>query len=184
MKNTKYIMALAAAVLLLGSNWLFADGDQPWHFSYQIGGADVDDSRNTSNGDVWQGIGFGYFLGPNFSLDLEYDEFEGDYRDYALVAPGSSNDEWKLKTLGVVGRYYFGSYAWKPYRIGGHWRHQARKRRWISDRNLEWSLGLGVQGQVAKHWSVRGQVMWRRDSDKNSLHPTSIPSMICSTASA
>jgi OOP family OmpA-OmpF porin len=169
-KNTKYIMALAAAVLLLGSNWLFADGDQPWHITYQIGGADVDDSRHMDDGNVWQGVGFGYFLGPQFSLDLEYDEFKDDYLDYALVAPGSSNDQWKLKTLGVVGRYYFGSYAWKPFVLAGigGTKHESVLDR---DRNLEWSLGLGVQGQVAKHFSVRGQVMWRRDSDKNSLAP-------------
>jgi len=169
-KNTKFISAMAATVMLLGSNWLAADGDQPWHLSYQIGGADLDGSRHTNDTDLWQSVGFGYFLSPNFSLDLEYDEVESNYPNYNVAVPGATYDEWNLSTLGVVARYYLGKNAWKPYILGGL---GSVKHRSILDegRSLGWSLGMGLHGQVSKHFSVRGQVMWRQDEDDKSLKP-------------
>jgi len=169
--NIKCLAALAAVFLLPASNWVVADGEQPWHISYQIGGADLDGSRDTRDTDLWQGIGFGYFLSPNFSLDLEYDEVDSEFARYDVVVPGATYNDWNLSTLGVVGRYYFGSNAWKPYVLAGlgSTRHSN-----ILDagRALEWSLGVGLHGQVSKHFSVRGQLMWRRDSDKDSLTPS------------
>ena len=80
-----------------------------------IGGANLDNVRDTDDGDIWQGIGFGYFLGPHFSLDLEYDKLDSNYRNYNVKVPGASYKEWNFETLSAVGRYYFGSNAWKPY---------------------------------------------------------------------
>jgi OOP family OmpA-OmpF porin len=164
MKNSKYKLALATAVLLLGNTCLSADGDQPWHISYQIGGADLDNSRNTNDTDIWQGVGFGYFLSPNFSLDLEYDEVESSYSDFNVAVPGATYDDWNLSTLGLMGRYYFGRNAWKPYVLAGV---GSTKHSNILDsgRDLSWSLGLGILGQMSEHFSVRGQLMWRRDTD-------------------
>jgi len=168
-KTTRYIVALLAAAFLLGSNFLLADGDQPWHLSYMIGGANLDHDRHTKDGDIWQAVGIGYYFGPHFSLDLEYDEFEADYKDYNVAVPGAQFDEWNLRSVGLTGRYYFGNNAWKPYVLAGigSTRHSN-----VLDtgRNLYvWSLGVGLHGQVAKHWSVRAQVMWREDNDNNSL---------------
>ena len=168
MKSSKYILALVAAMLLLGSNLLQADGNQPWHLSYMIGSANLDNIRNTDDGDIWQAVGFGYFLSPNFSLDLEFDKFDSDYRDYNVKYPGAGYKEWNLETLSTVGRYYFGSNAWKPYVLAtvGSTKHRSILD---SGRALEWGVGLGLLGQVSKHWSVRAQFMVRQDNDKASL---------------
>ena len=168
MKLSNYIVVLVAAILLLGANFVSADGDQPWHVSYQIGGANLDGDRDTRDGDIWQSVGFGYWFGKNFSLDLEYDEFEGDYRNYDTAVPGSSFDQWNLDTLSATARYYFGQNAWKPYVLGnlGSTKHSN-----VMDtgRNSVWGLGVGLHGQVATHWSVRAQAMWRQDNDGSSL---------------
>jgi len=169
-KKWRYIAALAAVVLLAGSNGLMADGDQPWHISYQIGGADLDNSRDTRDTDLWQSIGFGYFATPNLSLDLEYDEVDSEFARYNVVVPGATYNDWNLSTLSLIGRYYFGSNAWKPYILAGL---GSTKHSNIMDsgRNLGWSAGLGLHGQVSKHFSVRGQLMWRRDNDNDSMTP-------------
>lgn len=170
MKTKKLMFAVMSTALILGSSSAFSDGDQPWHLSYQIGGADLDSARNTSDGDVFQSIGFGRFFGNNFSLDFEYDEFDAEYDDYNVVAPGATYDNWKLSTYGLMGRYYFGQNDWRPYLAGGIGR---TKHRSVLDEDeaTALSLGLGLHGQVATHWSVRAQVMWRQDQDGTSLAP-------------
>jgi len=169
-KINKFVSALATAILLLSGNPLFADGDQPFHVSYQIGGADLNSDRDTRDGDVWQSVGFGYFLSDHFSLDLEYDEFDGDFTDFNTVVPGATYDQWNLSTLGLVGRYYFGQNAWKPYVLGGV---GSTKHRSVLDEGhaLSLSLGLGLHGQFSKHVSGRVQAMWRQDYDASSLGP-------------
>ena len=111
MKKTKLVLALAAAGLALGSINAVADADQPWHITGQIGGVSLDSDRNTRDDDVWYSVGFGRFFGNNFSLDLEYDDFSGTYRDYNVVVPGATFDQWGLSNIGVMGRYHFGDYA-------------------------------------------------------------------------
>jgi OOP family OmpA-OmpF porin len=169
-KMTKLKTALAVVALTFGSSPLLADGDQPWHLSYQIGGASLDSARDTRDGDLWQSVGFGRFIGDHFSVDLEYDEFTADYQDTANLVPGSDFDTWDLNTWSLMGRYYIGSNAWKPYVLAGLGR---TKHRSVLDKGSATaiSLGLGLHGQLAKHWSVRGQVMWREDSDSDSLPP-------------
>ncbi|MGD8359337.1 MAG: hypothetical protein PVG42_14880, partial [Lysobacterales bacterium] len=71
MKKRKLVLTLAAIGLTLGSTGLWADGDQPWHVTGIVGGASLDNNRDTRNDDVLMGIGFGRFFGDNLSLDLE-----------------------------------------------------------------------------------------------------------------
>ena len=73
MKQSKIILALAAAGLLAGAGNLAADGDQPIHVTAQAGALYNDNARNTRDDDVWWSVGVGYFFNNNVSLDLEYD---------------------------------------------------------------------------------------------------------------
>ncbi|HSM40872.1 MAG TPA: OmpA family protein [Afifellaceae bacterium] len=168
MKRTKLVLALAAAGLALGSTNAVADADQPWHVTGQIGGVKLDSDRNTRDDDVWWSVGFGRFFGNNISLDLEYDEFSGTYRDYNVVVPGATFDQWGLSNIGVMGRYHFGDGNLRPYVAAG--------LGYLSHRNvgdegegISKSLGVGLQGKIAEHWSARAQVLWRKDRDAGSI---------------
>ena len=87
-------------------------GDQPFHFTGQVGALYTDSDRNMRDNDVWWSLGFGYFFTDNFSLDLEYDTFKGTWNDYASVQPGVTYDKWGLKNYGLMARYYFTD--WPP----------------------------------------------------------------------
>ena len=167
MKTTKLVSALIAAGLAFGSVGAVADADQPWHVTGQVGGMKLDDSRNTRDDDVWWGVGFGRFLSDNFSLDLEYDEFSGTFRGYNEVYQNATFDQWGLKNIGLMGRYHFGEGALRPYLAAGVGYLSHRNINHEGD-SLSTSLGLGLQGKLAKHWSARGQILWRGDNDGRS----------------
>lgn len=168
MKISRAITATFAAVLAIGNTAAYADGAEPWHFTYQIGGADLDSDRDTRDGDVWNSIAFGRFFGNHFSLDLEYDEFEAKYNGFDTAVPGATYDKWKLSTLGLMGRYYFTDNAFRPFVGAGA---GSTKHRSVLDESKDLSLSLvaGLQGQLARHWSARAQIMYRNDYDSNSL---------------
>lgn len=170
MKTLKSLVALTAAALMFGSTALYADENQPWHVTYQIGGASLDSARNTNDGDVWQSLSFGRFFGNNFSLDVEYDEFEADFLGYNTAVPGATYDSWKLSTLGLMGRYYITDWNFRPFIAAGIGR---TKHRSVLDtgKDTALSLGLGMQGQLAEQFSVRAQVLWRSDQDGTSMAP-------------
>lgn len=168
MQTKTLISSLAAAGLALAATQALADADQPWHITGQVGGMKLDSARNTRDDDVWWSVGFGRFFGNNFSLDLEYDEFSGTYRDYNVVAPGATFDQWGLSTWGLMGRYHFGDSAVRPF-IAAGMGYTSHRSVLDEDGNLAPSLGLGLSGKIAKHWSARAQVLWRRDMDGSSL---------------
>jgi OOP family OmpA-OmpF porin len=168
MKRKTLILSLAAAGLALGATQATADADQPWHITGQVGGMKLDSARDTRDDDVWWSVGFGRFFGNNFSLDLEYDEFSGTFKNYASVAPGATYDQWGLSNWGLMGRYHFGDRSLRPYLAAG-FGYQSHRSVLGEDDNLAPSLGLGLQGKIAKHWSARAQVLWRRDLDGDSI---------------
>ena len=168
MKKSILITSLTVVGLALSSAVLYADEDQPWHMTLQAGGAKMDNDRETRDNDVWWSVGFGRFFGNNFSLDFEYDKFEGTYRDFDTVVPGATYDKWGLSTVGLMGRYHIGQKNWRPYLAlcAGATSHSS-----VLDTgsNLQTSAGLGLQGKIAKHWTTRFQILWRIDHDNQSL---------------
>jgi OOP family OmpA-OmpF porin len=168
MKTTKLVSALAAAGLALGSISAMADADQPWHVTAQVGGMKLDSARNTRDDDVWWSVGFGRFFGNNFSVDLEYDEFSGTYRDYNAVIQGATFDQWGLRNIGLMGRFHFGDGTLRPFLAAG-FGYQSHRSVLSEEDNLSTNLGLGLQGKIAEHWSASAQVLWRRDYDNSSL---------------
>ena len=167
MKTTTLVSALAAAGLALSSASVFADGDQPWHITGQIGGVETDSDRNTRDDDVWWSVGFGRFIGNNISVDLEYDKFSGTWRDYQSVVPGATYDQWGLSNWGLMGRYHFGDGNLRPYVAAGLGYLDHRNVA-SEDGGISKSVGLGLQGKIAEHWSARAQVLWRNDRDSSS----------------
>lgn len=165
MKRTILVTSLTALGLAFGASNALADFDQPWHVTAGAGSMVLDSNRNTREDDVWLSVGFGRFLSPNFSLDIEYDEFSGTWRDAGSVVPGATYDQWKLSTWGLMGRYYFTDWNLRPYLAFGAGQ---TKHRNVSeeDRATQTSLGLGIEGKLSKHVSARVQGLWRRDYDR------------------
>jgi OOP family OmpA-OmpF porin len=166
MKYPKLVLALAAAGLMSASATLSADDMifQPWHVTGQVGSYDTDNDRNTRDGDVWWGVGFGRFFGEDFSLDLEYDEFTGDFQGVDDLYPGATFSDWKLSNVGLMGRYHFLDGGFRPFLAGGI---GALTHRRIGDEGtgLSLSYGLGATVRFAEHWSGRVQYIMRKDSD-------------------
>jgi OOP family OmpA-OmpF porin len=166
-KTKTLISSLAAAGLAFASVNAMADADQPWHITGQVGGVKLDSARNTRDDDVWWSVGFGRFFGNNFSLDIEYDEFQGTFRDYDTAVPGATYDQWGLSQWGVMGRYYFTDAAVRPYLAGGMG-YLKHRNVTSEDSNLSGSVGAGLEGKIAKHVSTRAQVLYRWDNDHSS----------------
>jgi OOP family OmpA-OmpF porin len=163
-KTKTFLLGLVATGIAVGVAPLAAQVvEQPWHLSGQVGTYYLDDARDTRNDDVWWQVGFGRFFGDHFSLDLEYDEFSGTYRQADLISPGTSNDQWNLEHLGLMGRYHFTQGKFRPYVAFGT--GLLKESNLVgSDRNHTLRLGVGLQGQLAKHWSARAQLLWQHDS--------------------
>ena len=171
MKKSIIITSLTAASLAFSATALQADADNPWHVTGQVGGVDLQGTRDTRSNDVFWSIGFGRFFGNNFSLDVEYDQFKGTFRGYDTVAPGATYDKWGLSNWGAMGRYHFTDKTFRPYLafgVGG------QKHRSVLDEgtNMSVSYGLGLRGQMAKNLSLNAQILWRRDLDgsRQSVH--------------
>jgi len=168
MKYNKLCLALAASGMLLGSATALADGDQPFHFTGQAGALYTDSDRDMRDNDVWWSVGFGYFFTDNFSLDLEYDTFKGTWNDYASVQPGVTYDKWGLKNYGLMARYYFTDWQFRPFVAGGLGVLSHRNVASTGD-ELSWSAGAGLQSQFSKHFSGRVQLLYRYDTDSDTL---------------
>jgi len=170
-KNRKLVLSIAAATLAMGAGNVFADGEQPWHVTGQFGTINLDNDRNTHNNDVFWGVGFGRFFGNNLSLDFEYDQFSGTWKDSRVMVPGSTYDKWKLRNMGGMLRYYIGDAKVRPFIAAGagSLRHAN-----VSDTgsDLSVSLGAGLVGQFSKHLSARAQVLYRTDHDDRTLTTT------------
>jgi OOP family OmpA-OmpF porin len=163
-KKRNLVLSLAAAAMALSSFSVAADGDQPWHVTGQFGTINLDNDRNMRNNDVFWGVGFGRFFGNNLSLDLEFDQFSGTWKESQTAVPGSTYDQWKLRNWGGMGRYYIGNANVRPFlAVGlGSLRHAN-----VSDTGsaLSASMGVGLIGQFNKHLSGRLQVLYRVDGD-------------------
>jgi len=167
-KTRILVSSLAAVGLALSATHAVAGADQPWHITGQVGGMKLDDDRHTRDDDVWWSVGFGRFLGPNFSLDIEYDEFQGTFKDHDTLVPGSTYDQWGLSQWGLMGRYYFTEANVRPYLAGGM--GYLKHRNVTSETsNLGISVGAGLEGRIAKHLSTRAQVLYRWDKDHSSM---------------
>jgi len=162
------IASLTAVGLALGSSPIYADADQPWHITGQVGGVNLDNNRDTRNDGGWYSIGFGRFFGNNISVDIEYDDYKGTFRGFDTAVPGATYDKWKLRTWGLMGRYHFGQRSWRPYVAAGLGR-TTHGSVLSEGRATAISLGLGVQGKLSKHFSGRAQLLWRQDGDGISM---------------
>ena len=87
-----------------------------WYIVPRIGVMVPDSNRKTST-DALGGLGVGFWVTPNFTLDVEATSDNADFKS-SSVRP---NKQWETLGIDVAGRYYFMSPAspWRPYVMGG-----------------------------------------------------------------
>jgi OOP family OmpA-OmpF porin len=169
MKRTLIGSALLAGMAMTNSA-MAQDYDDRWYITAGVGYGFFDTDRNVNN-ELYGTLGFGKFITPNVSLDLElwHSNPELDY-DF------SEERNWELMSLSLVGRYHFGDAdRWRPYiaaGIGMQEHHDGTQRQPLalgfsesrSGSDFLGILGLGVQGALGRG-SLRAEIGARFDND-------------------
>jgi len=169
MKRTLLGCALAAG-LSLANSAMAQDYDDRWYITAGGGFGFFDGDRNVDN-EMYGTLGFGKFITPNVSLDLElwHSNPELDY-DF------STERNWELMSLALVGRYHFGDAdRWRPYiaaGVGSQEHHDGTQRQPLAlgfnesrtGSDLLGILGVGVQGALGRG-SLRAEIGARFDMD-------------------
>ena len=152
-----------------------------WYIAPRIGVVVGDNSRQVQSTPIG-GLGVGFWVNPNFTLDIEATSDNADYKDSSLRA----GKQWETLGLGVAGRYYFMDPAsqWRPYLMGGigMWRHAAVSGQLaeaggtfgnVSPGNgYGWgpgaTVGVGVLYNVSDRIALRGEIAARYYRDTQS----------------
>lgn len=137
-----------------------AAGD--WNVSLYGGWAVLDDGRGDVPDDVLLGVGVGYYLSSDFSLDFEVERVFTETND---LPPGVDND-FELNSASLIARYYFrdAHHTWRPYLLFGL--GLTDHSGVISESsNLSVNFGGGVRAHWSERYSGRFQIAYRRDTD-------------------
>ncbi len=164
--NRKVLFALVA--LSLGSASI-AQAQSSWYLAPRIGVVIPDGNRDTDTS-LYSGIGAGAWVTPNLAVDFEYGINNADFSSGSF----RSGHEWETVTLGVSGRWFFGTEgsAWRPYVMAGLLaaRHQAYSGFVQHD---GWdpgaTVGGGVQYNASYNVGIRFELAARYDKDNNTL---------------
>ncbi|TAN08012.1 MAG: OmpA family protein [Rhodanobacteraceae bacterium] len=148
-----------------------------WYIVPRIGVVAGDNHRHVQTAPIG-GLGVGFWVTPNFTLDLEATSDNADYKDKAYaVAPGHmqrSGKQWETLGLDVAGRYYFmnPSNQWRPYIMAGAgmWRHAAVAG--SSGWGPGATVGVGVLYNVSDRVALRGEIAARYYRDTTSAQLT------------
>ncbi|MBS0382732.1 MAG: OmpA family protein [Proteobacteria bacterium] len=140
-----------------------------WYIVPRIGVAIGDSSRKVQ-ADPIGGLGVGFWVTPNITLDVEATSDNADYRTSSTRA----GKQWETLGLDVAGRYYFMDPAqqWRPYVMAGigMWRHAA-----VAGEN-GWgpgaTVGVGVLYNVSDRIALRGELAARYYRDTQSAMAT------------
>lgn len=162
-----------------------------WYIVPRIGVAHGDNQRHVQDAPIG-GLGIGYWVNPNLTLDLEVTADNADYKDKAYGPNNVSRSSKQWETLGVdvAARWYFldPSSSWRPYVMGGvgAWRHAAVSGELaraggyygtVTRQNgYGWgpgvTAGVGVLYNVSDRVAVRGELAARYYRDTTSAQLT------------
>ena len=169
-----FIYCALVAGMAMANTAMAQDYDDRWYVTAGAGYGVFDGDRNVNN-EMYGTLGFGKFVTPNLSLDLElwHSNPELDY-DFA------EERNWELASLSLVGRYHFGDAdQWHPYvALGlGHQEHhdgtqtQPLALGFNQSRtggNLLGIAGVGMQGGLWRG-ALRAEIGARYDMDDEGL---------------
>ena len=174
MKKKLLCCALLAGMSMTQSV-LAQDYDDRFYISAGAGLLFTDGHRNAAD-ELYGTLGFGKFISPNVSLDVEL-WHSNPVLDRAQFGNGGPERNWELANLSVVGRYHFirDGRDWNPYLafgIGAQSHNDGSQRQPLalgispsrSGSNLAANIGVGIQKDLG--WgSLRGEVGGRMDFD-------------------
>lgn len=168
--KTKTLSLALIASLGLAVTAQAQEFDDRWYVGANAGIVGFHDDRGLGND--WQtGISVGRFINPNWSIDLDLQHINPQFR--------SSELNWSQYGLGLTGRYHFRSAErnWWPYlAIGaGAWRHEREFENPAGGRpgeikrtNPELHAGVGLQADLGRV-DMRAEVAFRSDFDDRSV---------------
>ncbi|HET6905589.1 MAG TPA: OmpA family protein, partial [Rhodanobacteraceae bacterium] len=147
-------------------------GYSSWYIVPRIGVAVPDSGRQVQTSAAG-GIGVGFWVNPNLTIDVEGLIDNADYKDSSI----RSGKQWESIQLDVAGRWYFmdPASAWRPYVMGGIGavRHaavsgvlaRAGGPSGIGPREDSWgpmaTVGVGVLYNVNDRVALRGELAAR-----------------------
>jgi OOP family OmpA-OmpF porin len=158
-----------------------------WYIVPRIGVA-VGDSNRQVQSDPIGGLGVGFWVSPNFTLDVEATSDNADFKDSSIRA----GKQWETLGIDVAARYYFmdPSSQWRPYIMGGvgMWRHAAVSGvlaeaggaygNLSPSKGYGWgpgaTVGVGVLYNVNDRVALRGEIAARYYRDTNSAQETGL----------
>lgn len=150
--------------------------DDRWYLTGSVGYNIQDNDRRTDD-DAFGTIGFGKFLSPTWSLDLELN-YQNPNFDGRQV-PNGDNLNWSQYGASLDFRRHFISEgrAWNPYLLFGVGYQRSEEEyavvspnspAQIEDGNLAAKIGGGVQTTFSKRVAVRAEVAYRADFNDTS----------------
>ena len=169
MKRNLICCALLAGMAMANSA-MAQDYDDRWYLTAGAGYGFFDGDRNFSD-EFYRTLGFGKFVSPNVSLDLEL-WHSNPKLDYDF----DEERNWEQMSLSLVGRYHFGEAdSWRPYLamgLGVQEHHDGTQRQPLAlgfnesrnGSNLLGILGVGMQGGLGRG-SLRAELGVRFDAD-------------------
>ncbi len=157
---------LLAAGLLAGQFAVASsDFDNRWYVAPGVGLVFMDGNRDTEGEALLTSLSVGRFFTEDFSLDLRHDRYHNNIES---VPPGL--DRWKLRSLGLVGRYHFADFdGTRPYVLLGTGLQQ-HDSIFGEGRDIYGSLGLGFVHPFNDRVGLRLEAEGRYDNDRDSLN--------------
>jgi OmpA-OmpF porin, OOP family len=168
MKSRLLIALLATPVLMLQAVAANADYDNRWYVAPSVGLVFMDDDRGVDGHDYYYAISLGRFFTPNFSLDLRHDRYHGN-----IIGAPAGADRFKLRNVGVVGRYHFADFnGIRPYVLLGTGIQQ-HDSIFDEGKDIYGSVGLGLSHPFNDRVSMRLEGEARFDNDRDSFNSSS-----------
>ncbi len=138
------------------------DYDDRFYLSPYVGAVVTDSKRDVENAGIL-GLGFGKFITPRVSLELDVNRYDADLE----LASGGS---WEVTGIGLTGRLFFNDGpGWRPFGLLGLGTAKNDRDSSRDNNGLDFKAGLGLQNAFSERVSARIEGAYRYQKDDESL---------------